>query len=184
MAINSKIILSKGIRVDKDYKNVLTYTENQMLAVMRDNTHLIYESSNYSFINEFQNVICVQVAYDNCIALNYMAFQNPRYNNKWFFCFIDKVEYNSEMSVNITFHVDSWTTWYSDLHFKHCYTIREHVANDTIGANTVKEDLAVPEVITEENSIVDTALDSDLYIAVSSSWDPQNETGWERLYNI
>lgn len=181
MAINSKIILAKGIRLDKEYKNVLTYSESQLLAVMRDNTHLIYEASNYSFIDEFQNIICVQVPYGSCIALNYMAFQNPRYNNKWFFCFIDKVEYNSENSTNITFHIDSWATWYESLHFKNCYTIREHVSNDTVGLHTVREDLAVPEVVLDENAIVDTSMDSDIYIAVSSNWSPDSETGFDGI---
>lgn len=180
MAINSKIILSKGIRLDKDYKNVLTYTENQMLTLMRDNTHLIYESSNYSFINEFQNVICVQVAYDNCIALNYMAFQNPRYNNKWFFCFIDKVEYNSESSVNITFHIDSWTTWYSNFSFKNCYTIREHVANDTIGLHTVDEDLDVGDVISQESD-TQAGLGSYFYIGVLSTFNLDSKLGYSGI---
>ena len=181
MAINSKIILAKGIRLDKEYKNVLTYSESQLLAVLRDNTHLIYEASNYSFVDEFQNIICVQVPYGSCIALNYMAFQNPRYNNKWFFCFIDKVEYNSESSTNITFHVDSWATWYESLHFKNCYTIREHVSNDTVGLHTVSEDLAVPEVVLDESAIVDTAMDDSLYIAVSSNWSPDSETGFDGI---
>ena len=98
---NSKIILARGIRLDKNYNNVLSYKETDLLNLLRQPEHKIYEASDYSFIDEFQNVINAEVPYGDCIDLNYMAFQNPRYNNKWFFCFIDKVEYNSEKSTVI-----------------------------------------------------------------------------------
>lgn len=184
MAINSKIILSKGIRLDKEYRNVLTYTTEQLLTVMRDNFHLIYEASNYSFINEFQNIICVQVPYGDCVSLNYMAFQNPRYNNKWFFCFIDKIEYNSEKSTNITFHTDVWSTWYNDFEFKNCYVIREHVSNDTIGLHTVDEGISVPDVMSQQAD-TQAGLGSYFYIGVLTNWNLDSQTGFNgiTIYN-
>ena len=121
-----------------------------MLSLLRDNSHLVYESSNYSFIDEFQNIINVQVPYGDCVRVNYMAFQNPRYSNKWFFCFVDKIEYNSEKSTNITFHVDSWATWYEAIHQTNCYVLREHAEDDTIGANTIDEGIDVGEIIAKE----------------------------------
>ena len=174
MAINSNIILAKGIKIDKAYNNVLSYSESDMLNLLRQGEHLIYEASNYSFIDEFQNIINVQVPYGDCIALNYMAFKNPRYNNKWFFCFIDKIEYNSEKSTNITFHVDSWTTWFSSLTLKTCYTIREHVRDDTIGENRVDEGLDVGEIRALSSSTI--AISTNYYIAVQTNYTPENRT--------
>ena len=175
MAINSNIILAKGIKIDKAYNNVLSYSESDMLNLLRQGEHLIYEASNYSFIDEFQNIINVQVPYGDCIALNYMAFQNPRYNNKWFFCFIDKIEYNSEKSTNITFHVDSWTTWFSSLTLKTCYTIREHVRDDTIGANRIDEGLDVGEITQFGYSTI--AISTNNYIAVQCNYTPKDSGG-------
>lgn len=172
---NSKIILARGIKLDKSYNNVLTYTNNQLLELLRKQEHLLYEGNDYSFINEFQNIICVQVPYDLCLTMNYMAFQNPRYGEKWFFCFIDKVEYNSEKSTNIYFHIDSWSTWYEKINFLDCYTIREHVQDDTIGKHTIEENLQVQEVINDGNIITDNALDQELFICVTSNWSPENE---------
>lgn len=171
MPKNSKLILARGIKLDRNYNNVLSYNENELLSLLRGIDHLIYEMDNYSFIDEFQNIICAQVPYDVCINLNYMAFQNPRYNNKWFFCFIDKIEYNGEKSTNITFHVDSWATWYSYIEKLDCYTIREHVADDGIGKNTIPEDLAVQETVLDKAIITDDSLNNNLYIAVTSNWD-------------
>lgn len=81
----------------------------------------------------------------------------------------------------LTFTIDQWATWFDMLNFKPCYVIREHTLDDTIGANTVPEDLAVGEVIAENEGLPiyeDTALDSDLYVAVATNWDPANKTGF------
>lgn len=174
---NSKIILARGIKLDRNYNNVLSYTNEQMLSLLRETNHLIYEDNDYSFINEFQNIICVQVPYGNCIDLNYMAFQNPRYNNKWFFCFVDSIEYNSEKSTNIKFHVDSWTTWYEEKSIKTCYVLREHVEDDTIGLHTIDEGLDVGEVISE-GILTDTRINANHYICVSTNWNPATRMGF------
>lgn len=175
---NSKIILARGIRLDKNYNNVLSYKETDLLNLLRQPEHKIYEASDYSFIDEFQNVINAQVPYGDCIDLNYMAFQNPRYNNKWFFCFIDKVEYNSEKSTNITFHVDSWSTWYEEIRLKNCYVLREHVEDDTIGLHTVDEGLDVGEVICEGVTTDGTLTSATSYVCVATNWDVADKTGF------
>lgn len=171
---NSKIILAKGIKIDKNYNNVLDYNESEFLELLRSENHLIYEADNYSFIDEFQNIINVSIPYGDCISLNYMAFQNPRYNDKWFFCFIDKIEYNSEKSVNITFHVDSWSTWYSSINRETCYVLREHVADDTIGLHTIEEGIDTGETIAVA-STQDSQLDSSHFIVVATNWNPSTE---------
>lgn len=175
---NSKIILAKGIKIDKNYNNVLSYSNNNLLSLLRENNHLIYEADNYSFIDEFQNIICVQVPYGDCIELNYMAFQNPRYNNKWFFCFIDKVEYNSERSTNISFHVDSWSTWYENISVKNCYVLREHVYDDSIGLHTIDEGLDIGEVICEGYTVDGTLSSSTASVCVATNWNPSNKLGF------
>lgn len=81
----------------------------------------------------------------------------------------------------LTFTIDQWATWFDMLNFKPCYVVREHTLDDTIGANTVPEDLAVGEVIAENEGLPiyeDTALDSSLYVAVATNWDPANKTGF------
>lgn len=37
MSRNSKIIIAKNIRLDRDYNNVLSYNEEQMLELCRTN---------------------------------------------------------------------------------------------------------------------------------------------------
>ena len=177
----SNIVMSKNILVDKAGKNVLSYGNGAMLDLMRNNAHLVAQADNYSFINYTENRISVGFTYAQCLSSNYIAFQNPIYGAKWFFAWIDSVTFRSDKMTEITFTIDHWTTWYDMLNFKSCYVIREHVQNDMIGLNTVPEDLAVGEVYAENDGLPiyeDTALDSDLYVAVATNWDPYNKTGY------
>ena len=166
---NSRLILAKNILIDKAHKNVLNYNTTAMLNLLRSAEHLVGEASNYSFIQNGK--ISVGFTYTQCLTSNYIAFQNPNYTSKWFFAFIDKVEYESNKSTIIYYTIDNWTTWFDNLIFKPCYVIREHTNDDSIGANTIDEGLAVPEV--EQVNILETDyLDNDLYICVATNWDP------------
>ena len=90
---NSEIIIARNIKLDKEYKNVLSYNESSMLSLVRSN--MVASANNYSFIKPGKNQIDVSFSYSDCLKANYMAFQNPYYSNKWFFAFIDKIEYIS-----------------------------------------------------------------------------------------
>lgn len=149
--MNSNIILCKGIKLDKEYNNVLSYSTSQMLAICRSTSHRILELNNYSFIG-VTNSIITNFTYSQCLQANYIAFQNPRYNNKWFFAFIDKVIYKTDSATQIDFTIDIWTTWFEDWDKKTCYVVREHVDDDTRGLHTVDEGLVTGDYIVNKQS--------------------------------
>ena len=144
---NSIIILAKNINLDKEYINILSYSENEMVTLCESNDHLVAKQTNYSFLKPNENVINVGIPYATCLQANYIAMQNPSYSNKWFFAFIDKVEYNSEASTNIYYTIDEMSTWWSYWTRKQCFVIREHVDNDTVGLHTIPEGLETGEYI-------------------------------------
>ena len=47
---NSNIILSKGIKLDKSYNNCLTLSSDELLEVLRSESHYITSASDFSFI--------------------------------------------------------------------------------------------------------------------------------------
>lgn len=49
--LNTRVILSKNIKMDREYKNVLNFTENQMLNLIISNGHLVTQTTKASFIN-------------------------------------------------------------------------------------------------------------------------------------
>lgn len=150
---NSTIILAKDINMDKEYVNIIDYTETQLVSLCESQSHLVAKQTNYSFLKIGENQINVGIPYETCIQANYIAMQNPYYNNKWFFAFIDRVEYNSEASTNIYYTVDELSTWWDYWTKKQCFVLREHVNDDTIGANLVPENLETGDYVVNASDV-------------------------------
>jgi len=184
--LNSKIILAKGIKMDREYVNVLSYNSTQLLALLNSNEHYVNSSITFAFIGgKNTNIISCPFSYNECLMSNYIAFQNPNYSNKWFFAFITNVIYKSDGMTQIEFEIDAWSTWFEDWIKKPCYVLREHVNDDTIGANTVKENLDIGDVI-EEDKFEDLSYTYDYWVIVESSWQPSDNSssGGEQFSGI
>jgi hypothetical protein len=178
MLENSKVILSKNIKVDREMKNVLSYTPTQLINLMADNTHLVASDDHCSFIRE-RGTLQIDIDYSRVLGSNYMAYQNSDYSNKWFFCWIDEVLYKGNNNTEIVFTVDPFETFYSDLDFENAYVIREHVNDDTIGANTIPENLETGDPIQEGDTldIVELrAMNNDYYVAIETDAYPRGDS--------
>lgn len=170
--MNSRIILAKNIHIDKQYTNVLDYSEEQMLNLCLANK--VAEANNYSFIRTNKS-INVSFSYNQCLQANYIAFQNPDYSNKWFFAWIDDVIYKGNNNTDITYTIDSWSTWFDYWQKKVCFINRQHVNDDTIGINTIPENLDVGEVVQEDFDEMTFQVESDepnFYFAINSTYNP------------
>ena len=169
---NSKIYLCKDINLDREYKNVLSYTEQEMLTLCIEKS--LASASNFTFIRPDRNEIQVEFSYATCLQCNYMAFQNPNYSNKWFFAFIDEVSYIGDKTTKISFTVDEHATWYDYWYTKPCLVLREHVNSDMIGEHTYPENLEHgPYIINDYNKIIYTPGSTE-YVVVGTTWLPSN----------
>lgn len=174
---NSQIILCSGINMDREYNNVIDKSEAEILALCQ--SHAIASRNNYSFIRP-QNVIYTDFTYAQTLQANYIAFQNPDYDNKWFFAWIDDVEYVSDSNVKISYTIDAWSTWYDYLTVKQCYVLREMVIDDEVGANTIEEGIDTGEFICnkksrwlrDDNNLYDN---SDMVIVLGATENFQGE---------
>ena len=169
MAINSECILAKNVKIDK--KNVTRNDASAMLTLLRSNNHLMAEKNDMMFIKE--GVIDINVDYGTCMQCNYLAFQNPRYANKWFFGWIRKCEYLNDGTTEIEYEVDSWTTWYERFETKTCFVEREHVNDDTIGLHTIDENLDVGEIICD-NIFRSEDMSTYGYIGIFTNYIPRS----------
>lgn len=166
--MNSKILLVKNIHIDRQYTNVLSYSEAQMLELCQAN--LVAQADNYSFLRPTGSIMA-GFTYAQCLQANYIAFQNPDYSNKWFFAWIDDVIYKGDKNTEITFTVDAWSTWFDKWQKKTCFINRQHTNDDTIGLHTVPENLDVGEVV-QERITEDLVYGNNFgyWVAVASNW--------------
>ena len=169
---NSNIILCKDINLDREYINVLNYTEQEMLDLCEDKA--VATANNYTFVRQDINEIKVNFSYNTCLQCNYMAFQNPNYSNKWFFAFIDEISYLSDNSTKIRFTVDEHSTWFDYWDAKTCLVLREHVADDTVGLHTYPEGLEHGDYVLNTYDKIRYSLQPQDYVIIATSWLPSN----------
>ncbi len=180
---DSKIWLSKNIKLDKDYRAVLNYSESELIQLMENQNNLVYYNNKYQFLRDTGEII-VQAPYGVVIQANYLAYQNPDYSNKIFFAFIDSVEYVSEKATRIRFTNDVWSTWFSYWDAKACYVIREHVTDDTVGLHTIPEGLETGEYIINDADAIDFRLGQSTFICmgVSKAGNLPSVSPYDRQY--
>lgn len=152
MALTSKIIFCKNIKMDRNNLNVLTYSESDMLTLVNSTGIKLAESTDYSFIGKGdRDLIDVQLTstltYQVLLQCNYIAFQNTNYCNKWYFAFVDRIQYINDGVARIHYTVDIFATWWSYWSPKACFISREHVMDDTIGKHTIPEQLETGDYI-------------------------------------
>lgn len=176
---NSAVRIYKNVKMDKDYFNVLDpLTDQQILTAIASN--LVAYNSQFSFIRD-TGKIQASFNYSDALKCNYVAFQNPDYDNKYFFGWIDSIEYVNENTVTINYTLDYWTTWSSRFNFNPVLVEREHVNVDTVGEHILPEPVTAGTAQAQNtvlkrfsnydivvNSANDTAADADPITAVGN----------------
>ena len=90
---------------------------------------------------------------DDIRNFNYVMYRNDNYSNKWFYAFIENMEYLNDSTTLIKIKTDVFQTWQFDLTYKRSFVIREHVNNDAIGANTIPEGLETGEYLCQKTQM-------------------------------
>lgn len=152
-----------------NYSDVLTFnSREEQNAYFRK---LINKSfSSYVYVKK-DSAIKVEGNVDDLIMNNYLFYKNAN-TNKWYYCFITNIEWISENSTVIYFETDFWQTWAFDITFMPSFIEREHVSNDSVGANLVPEGLETGEYIANWDT---TQQIGDLYYILGSTANPIEE---------
>lgn len=145
---NSDVYILKGVSLDSDYNHTLHNTSltaqyNELIQYRK------YTLNAQSYQRYGRERIRVAILADNLYDCNYMMFRNTAYGNKWFYAFIDNVTYINDNATEIHYTIDDMQTWYFDYEIGACLVEREHVMDDSIGANIVSEGFDVGELIPE-----------------------------------
>ena len=150
MTPNTSLYICRGIPWNSDYTHVRLF-ENAGAA----NTYILskaaYTKTQYSYISPSKQIRVDGMAdqYRDC---NYIAWKNTGYSNKWFYAFITDVTYLADNTCLISFDYDIFQTWFYDTTVNPSYVEREHVKDDTIGANTVPENVVMGDPVNVASS--------------------------------
>lgn len=131
--------------------------------------------SNLSYSRRNRGVIRIQASMSTLVGASYMRFKNTSFENKWFYAFVTAVEYVNNVTTDIFFEVDVIMTWMGAFTLGQCYVERQHVTNDSIGANIADEGLKCGEYVCEGSST--TAFFGDYNIVLFRTWNKEKEPG-------
>lgn len=155
-----------------DNKNQLTFS-NQNAQTNYFLSKVIYNLGNsFTYIKK-DKYINVDIPIDQLYNCNYIMFKNNGFIDKYFYGFIINMEYLNENTTKIFYENDVFQNWQFDIQLKQSFIEREHVSDDTIGANLVKENID-----SGENEIIGTVVPEGLdlttqyFIIVASNFNP------------
>ena len=131
-----------------DNRNQLTFSNiNAQTNYFTSLPNLEIENCSYQ---RKDNIIRWPAHIDSLLNYNYVMYKNNNYSNKWFYAFIEKMEYNNDGLTDITIKQDVFQTWQFDLVYKKMFVEREHVSSDQIGEHTIPEGLETGELVIDE----------------------------------
>ena len=160
-----------NVPLESDHKNTIYFASKQAQeSYFNSKVISSYSYGDFNYIRK-DNIIQVPVVYDDIATCNYIMYKNTKFSNKWYYAFVEKVEYENEGTTNLYIKTDVIQTWLFDYTVKASFVEREHTNDDTIGANTVPENLELGTYV--NNGIVtDTNLENFVYIVQAS--EPSN----------
>ena len=147
IAPDTDIYLLADVECDKSYDNVKYFaTKNAQHSYMSSKIVKSFTNQSYGRVNKGTFRLFCKA--DDVYKCNYLMFQNTAFGNKWFYAFINSIEYVSNNTCEVRFTIDLFQTWFLDCTVGRCFVEREHVTDDNIGAHTLNEDVPTGEMIT------------------------------------
>lgn len=126
---NTIIRILKNCPLDNTYEHTLYFkTPTAQSAYFYGLTKFTLERQSYQRITT--NRMRVSVRAEELYDCNYLMFQNASFGNKWFYAFINSVDYVNNVTSEISFEIDVMQTWLCDYEIQSCYVERNHVLND------------------------------------------------------
>ena len=143
---NSDVVLCRGVPIESDYRHTLYFD-----SVAAQNNYFFSKAfkqfHNVSYQRERRNYITLEIPATQVYACNYLMFKNTSYGEKWFFAFVDSVDYVNDNVTEIHYELDMMQTWMFEYTLMQCMVEREHSVTDKIFENTKPEDIGYGELM-------------------------------------
>ena len=143
---NSIIRIMNNVPLDDTYNHTVLFANITAQQTYFSSASVVkYTLNDQSYQRVRKGVMRIEKKAEDLYDCNYLAFQNTSFGNKWFYAFITGVEYVNNVTSEVRFEIDVMQTYMFDIEVKQCFVEREHVTDDSIGANTIAEPVDCPE---------------------------------------
>lgn len=145
----------QNMNLDTDYENTIYFSSTQAKDAYFDALPSIKCPSCY-YQREKRGYCRVEVPISQMIDRNYMRFKNKQFEGKWFYAFINDVEYINNITTQVNFTLDVMMTWMGTFTLDQCFVERNHTATDAIGDNIVPENIPIVNLV-DGNTFYETS---------------------------
>lgn len=150
---NSTVIVLNQVKVNSAYDDTFYWSSSDaqtQFFLSRAKKHF-YQNT---YVRSAVNRIKVEAQMEDLYDCNYMMFKNDSFENKWFYAFINKINYINNITCEIEYEIDSLQTWYWDFELSSCFIERCHTESDEIGEHLLPEPIALSEYVDNKNETV------------------------------
>lgn len=161
-----------NVPLEIDNKNQINFASGQAQLNYFNSIANLITITNCTYQRK-DGYVRVPRSFDTMQTYNYCFYQNTSHSNKWFFAFVENIEYLNEECTKVYIKTDVYQTYQFDITFKKCFVEREHVNNDTVGLHTLPENVELGEYICNQHT-KDTTMDSysnDLCFILASTYE-------------
>lgn len=178
----TKVYLLNEVPLDNEYAHTIYFASASEQYSYFD-TKIWRQYTNFSF-QRHNNSIRIPEHIDELLSAgcNYVMYQNPQYDDKWFYAFITDMEYKNSSTTEVKIRTDCMQTWMFDITIKPSFVEREHAKTDEVGEHTLDETLELGEYVCNLHSTSEYAGDS-VSIVIGVTKKPSGENVNGMLYN-
>lgn len=127
IAPNTDVKLLKGIALDNRYAHTYYFSDaSSQASFFTGKAFATYSAQSYQ--RSGRNSIKLSGIAENLCMANYMMFRNTSFGSKWFYAFINHVEYINNSTVEIFYEIDVMQTWFVGATLGQCYVERMHIS--------------------------------------------------------
>jgi hypothetical protein len=143
---NTTIKILHNVPLDNTYEHTIYFdTISAQSSYFSGLAKYTFEEQTYQRVK--RGYIRIAKNAESLYDCNYLMFQNSAFGNKWFYAFINSVEYINNGVSEIEFEIDDMQTWHFDYHLQDCFVEREHSNTDNVGDNIVPENLELGDYV-------------------------------------
>lgn len=144
---NSTVRLIKNCPIDNSYADTIYFSDaTAQYEYFSGLDGITYQALSY--IRAGNGVLRVEADISQVYNINYMMFRNTSFENRWFYAFVNSINYINNNVAEIRFTLDVMQSWFIQSGtLEQCYVEREMATDDSIGANIKTEDVGVGEYV-------------------------------------
>ena len=121
------IRLLSGVPFSNDYKHTRWFRNEDEQFNYFDSRNVIHNIQKSTFQRtDATTILKVGVSVDKLYGTNYVMFRNTGHNNRWFYGFVTKVEFERVEVTHVHVQLDVMQTWRFRINFQPSYIVREH----------------------------------------------------------